>query len=358
MRRTRTVIVTALVLLVLAPRASGETAGEAAGEAPGEAAGEACWAPDRAQAPDAAVARVAPVAALEKDVAAVAAVLKQSAALRRIPQARLGITSYIGHANPGYGHAVRVSAGLYPPNTWRAGCTLMKGPEFFNEGHVHVTFNEPREIFEHVRRVLDDDELTAYAEPSGPVTVGEETYHPGLRAVVLTPGRIPAWIPVTADELLRWRERAAQRRLDEATALLREHDRSLEAYRRDMRAQIDQAPDAAEKARLRRALDENVALLEKARPDLERQAAQLRRDPEAALAAARAERARLSAAQLAAPARHEGTALVKLNPALANRGGRVNLVVVRAFANDPARQEPLEAAVRDLDHARLRALLR
>jgi hypothetical protein len=62
-----------------------------------------------------------------------------------------------------------------------------------------------------------------------------------------------------------------------------------------------------------------------------------------------------NAAMLAAGERRGGK---QYDVLLAAARRRVNLIVVNAFANDRARQAPLEAAVRAVDFAALRALLR
>lgn len=317
----------------------------------------ACWAPDRTQAPDRAVARTAPVAALTADIATVSAILKKNDAFARIPGVRLMVTSYIGYATQGFGHAVRVSAGLYPPNTWRDQCTLMAGPEFFNKGHVHVTFNSPDQIFNGARPRLSDESLTAWAEPTGAAAVGAETYYQSVRGVVLTRGRRPAWIPVTTDEWLAYRDRRAAARVGELTRDMATQQASVEQYRADMERQIQQAPDAATKAKLRTAMEEQTAALRSATAGALTELTRLAGEADRALQAVRDERARLSASQLAAQARVEGAPLVKINPALAGGSTRVTLIVVLAVANDRAMDVPLQQAVREMDYAALRALI-
>jgi hypothetical protein len=318
----------------------------------------ACWAPDRSQPPDPAVARAAPIAALDADIAAVSAVLKRNGALRQIPNTRLGITSYIGYPNPGFGNAVRISAGLYPPNTWRDGCTLMEGPEFFNSGHVHVTFNEPRRVFHDVPHRLQDDVLTAFAEPTGAVKVGDETYFASIRGVVLTPERVPAWLPVTNEDLLAYRERQARSRIEGLERQIAQLQSSVETYRADMQQQIAQERDPAIKAQLRKAMEDNTEMLRSGNAEAQQQYDDLLRSARAELEAVGAEREQSSPSQLEAPGRLDGTPLVKLNPALSGRKGRVNLIVVNAFANDQAMWEPLAKAVRAVDYPALRDLLR
>lgn len=332
--------------------------GMALGALPASArAGEPCWAPDRAQTPDRAVARVAPLAELDADIARVSDTLKTTAAFLRIPNVRLMVTSYIGYMHPGLGHDVRISAGLYPPNTWRDGCTLMSGPEFFNQGHVHVRLNAPGEIFSDVAPKLRDDVLTAYAEPTGAVAAGEETYFQSIRGVVLTRGRTAPWVPVTTAEWFDFRERDARKKIDALVQQLAALDASVERYKADMAQQIAQAPDATEKARLRKAMDENAATLQAGNAQGRQELTRLQREAEAELRAIRDERSRLTPEQLGAQARAGQTPLVKLNPMLGGAPRRVNLVVVRAVANARAMAGPLEQAVREIDYAALRALL-
>lgn len=316
-----------------------------------------CWAPDRAQAPDRAVARTAPVTALNAAVTRVSAVFKANPALTRIPNVRLMVTSYIGYANQGFGHAVRISAGLYPPNTWREGCTLMSGPEFFNQGHVHVQLNSPDEIFHDVRPRLRDDGLVAFAEPTGAAVIGEETYFESIRGVVLTPDRRPAWVPVTVADWLDFRERAARRKVGEVSAELDKQKAAVERYRADMERQIAQAPDASTKTQLRKAMEENAAALQAASVGATTELTRLLKDAEAGLQGVRDERSRSSAAQLGEQARVDRVPLVKVNPALAGRSRPVNLIVVHAVANDRAMDTPLKQAVQEMDFAALRALL-
>jgi len=323
----------------------------------GAGAGDPCWAPDRSQPPDRAVARVAPLAELNADVARVSDTLKKTTAFLRIPNVRLMVTSYIGYMNAGFGHEVRISAGLYPPNTWREGCTLMNGPEFFNKGHVHVRLNAPGDIFSDIAPKLRDDVLTAYPEPTGPVPVGEETYYQSIRGVVLTRNRAAPWVPVRHAELLDFREREARRTIDGLVEQLAGLDASVERYKADMAQQIAQALDATEKARLRKAMDENVATLQAGNAQGRQELTRLQREAETALRAIRDERSRRTPEQLSAPARAGQTPLVKLNPALGEAPQRVNLIVVRAVANAREMAAPLEQAVRDIDYAALRTLL-
>jgi hypothetical protein len=322
-----------------------------------QAAGQTCWAPDRAQAPDRVVARSAPIAALDAAVARVSAALKRNTALTAIPNVRLMVTSYVGYANQGFGHAVRISAGLYPPNTWRDGCTLMAGPEFFNRGHVHVNLNGPGEIFHDVRPRLKDDVLTAYAEPTGAIAVGEETYFESIRGVVLTPGRRPAWVPVTVAEWLDYRERVAAAKVDELTAELGKQKSSVERYRTDMERQIAQAPDAATKAQLRSAMDENARILQASTAAAIGEFTKLLKEAEAVRQNVRDERARLAAPARDQQVRVDGVPLVKINPALAGGTKPVNLIVVHAVPNDRTMDAPLKQAVRAMDFSALRALI-
>lgn len=321
------------------------------------AAQQACWAPDRSQAPDRAVARAAPVAALGEAIARVSAAFKRNGVLGAIPNVRLMVTSYIGYPNQGFGHAVRVSAGLYPPNTWREGCTVMSGPEFFNKGHVHVTFNGPDEIFRDVRPVLRDDALTAFAEPTGAIVVGDETFYESIRGVVLTSGRRPAWVPVRVAEWLDYRERAAAQKVDAIAVELAGQQSAVERYRTDMERQIAQAPDATTRAQLRKAMEENAAMLQASSATAVADATRLRREADAALQAVRDERARASPADLGQQARQDRVPLVKVNPALAGGARPVNLIVVQAVANDRAMAAPLAEAVRAMDFSVLRSLL-
>jgi hypothetical protein len=318
----------------------------------------ACWAPDRRQPPDPAVARAIPLAQWNADIDAVAAVLKRNRALLEIPDTRLGITSYIGYPSAGFGNAVRVSAGLYPKNTWRDGCTLMEGPEFFNEGHVHVTFNEPREIWSDIAPRIKDEGLIAYAEPTAGEAAGAETFYESIRGVVLTPDGVPPWVPVTRAEMLERDERLARAEVARINDLLSELDTSVESYRADMRKQIEQERDPAIKAQLRAAMESNAAMLVSGNAEAREQYEGLLAGAEAKLEAVRGEGANLSDADRATQARLDGTPLVKTNPALAGGKRRVNLIVVNALANDRSRQAPLEGAVRAIDYPALRVLLR
>ena len=99
-------------------------------------------------------------------------------------------------------------------------------------------------------------------------------------------------------------------------------------------------------------------MLESGNAAAREQYGELLRAAQAKLDALRAERAKLSPAQLAEQARVDGTALVEINPALAGGRGRVNLIVVNSFANDEAMKEPLDGAVRAVDYEALRSLLR
>jgi hypothetical protein len=297
------------------------------------------------------------VATLNSDIGKVSAILKRNPAFLRIPGVRLMVTSYIGYPNAGFGHAVRISAGLYPPNTWQPQCTLTRGPEFFNKGHVHVTFTGPNEIFYGVSPRLRDDTLTAYAEPTGAVQVGAETYFESIRGVVLAPGRAPAWVPVTTAEWLSFREREAAASVERLTKELTEQRSAVERYRADMEREIAQARDEATRTQLRKAMEENSAMLRQSAAagiaDLERR----HQEAVGALQRVRDERTRLSPAQLDAQALVNRTPLVKVNPALAGGSRRVNLIVVHAVANDRAMDAPLKQAVREMDFSALRTLL-
>jgi hypothetical protein len=169
---------------------------------------------------------------------------------------------------------------------------------------------------------------------------------------------VPAWVPVTITEWLAYREREAVTKVEDLTRQLSEVESSVERYQADMARQIAQAPDAVQKAELRRAMDENTATLRAATAQGRTELTRLLREAEAALQGVRDERARLSPAQLAEQARLDRTPLVKVNPALQGGSGRVTLIVVHAAPNRREMGEPLEQAVREMDYAALRQLLR
>ncbi len=333
-----------------------------------------CWAPDRMQEPDAAVARVAPVAEWRKDFAAVSAILKKLTTLEAIPDKRLGVSMYLGHPYEGFGNTARVSAGVYPKQAWEGECDLGKGAEFFNNGHVHVVFNEPRAIFEHVSHAVNDDSLLAYFEPKELDRIGAEVMY-DHKVVILTPEQIAPWIDVTMDEYLRVVERQTEVQLAEmekthreayasvadtaeAVEMIREMEKVNPQMARDMRASMEESRKMI------------AASLKETMPEYEKNLEALRKE----LSELRSHRAGMSSTdrsgpvymgtgrwQLRANGDPERGKLVKLNPALKQPGKlsrRIQLIVVNPFANDQDLWDELTQATKEVDFAALRAMLR
>lgn len=337
-----------------------------------------CWAPDDIQPPDPAVAKSAPAAEWMQDLKAAGAVLKNIRTLQTLPEIRLRNNMYLGYPMPGFGHTARVSANLYPPHTWEGPCGLKKGADYFTKAHLHVSFNEPRNIFNNHSYAVRDEQLDAYLEPQALERVGEEILY-SHRAVILTPDRLAPWVPVTVEEYLRFKEREGQKELAEQEKTLFEmthpedNTEETEAMLREM-----EKTDPAQAKEMRKIIEENKKTLEasiaESLPGVRRQVEEKQRY----LANLNGYIAKLSPRERGAQAVLElnsgegrygmapaGSAgrgkLVKLNPALSQgekAARRIQLIVLQSFANDPSLGEPMTRALREVDYAELRRLIR
>lgn len=338
-----------------------------------------CWAADHYQAPDPAVAKSAPVDLWKQDLDLAGEILKKIPTLQVIPDTRMRLNKYLGYRPmPGFGHTARVSAGLYPPRAWEGECGLNKHAERINRGHLHITFNEPRDIFGYMSHAVKDSALTAYIEPEIAESIDAETIY-RHRAVILTPGHISPWIAVSVDEFLQYKLREAEADLaeiqqtleemlhpedpgDESEAMLRELEKTDPAQAQELRKII---------AETRRQTEAGIAA---ALPEIQRQVAEKRRQRDDLIAYREA----LPAGERSAPAYLEAAIgqgryglatersksrgkLVKINPALCegeNARRRIQLIVVQPFANDDTLWDTLTRALRETDFPALRRLLR
>lgn len=337
-----------------------------------------CWAPDDVQQPEPAVAKSAPVAEWMQDLKAASAVLKNVRTLQTLPQIRLRNNMYLGYPMPGFGNTARVSANLYPPHTWEGQCGLKKGADYFTKAHLHLSFNEPRNIFNNHSYAVRDEQLDAYLEPQALERIGEETLY-SHRAVILTPDRLAPWVAVTVEEYLYFKEREGQKELaeiektlsdmmnpedasGETEAMLKEFEKTDPARAKELRKMIEEnqkareASIAASLPEVRRQLQEKQRYL----ADLNDYIAKLstrERSAQAVLEANWGE-GRYGIAPAGSAGRGK---LVKLNPAL-NQGDkparRIQLIVIQPFANDPSLRDAMTGALRDLDYAALRRLIR
>lgn len=337
-----------------------------------------CWAPDDIQQPDPAVAKSAPVGEWMQDLQAASAILKNVPTLQKLPEIRLRNNMYLGYPMPGFGNTARVSANLYPPHTWEGECGLKKGADYFTKAHLHITFNEPRNIFNNLSYAVRDEQLEAYLEPKALERIGGETlYTHG--AVILTPDHISPWVPVTAEEYLRFKEREAQKELAELEKTLFEtmnpedNSQDTEAMLREM-----EKTDPAQAKELRKMIEENKKVLEasiaESVPVIQQQIEEKRQylaDLNVYLAGLSPKERSVQAALETnwgegryglAPAGTVGRGkLVKLNPAL-NQGDkptrRIQIIVIQPFANDEALRDAMTLALRDVDYPALRRLIR
>jgi len=337
-----------------------------------------CWAPDDIQQPDPAVAKSAPVAEWMQDLKAVSTILKNVRALQKLPEIRLRNNMYLGYPMPGFGNTARISANLYPPHTWEGECGLKKGADYFTRAHLHITFNEPRDIFNHYSYAVRDEQLNAYLEPQILDHAGEETIY-SHRAVILTPDHIAPWVPVTVEEYIRFKEREGQKELAELEKTLFEtmnpedNSQETEAMLREM-----EKSDPAQAKELRKMIEENKKALEasiaESLPLLQQQIEEKRQylaDLNAYLAAlSPKERSAQAALETnwgegrygLAPGGTTGRGkLVKLNPAL-NQGDkparRIQIIVIQPYANDDTLWDAMTLALRDVDYPALRRLIR
>ncbi len=337
-----------------------------------------CWAPDDIQPPDPAVTKSAPVAEWMQDLKATSDILKNIRTLQTLPEIRLRNNMYLGYPMPGFGNTARVSANLYPPHTWEGQCGLKKGADYFTKAHLHVSFNEPRNIFNNHSYAVRDEQLDAYLEPQALERVGEETLY-SHRAVILTPDRLAPWIAVTVEEYLRFKERQGQKELAELEKTLFEmthpedNTEETEVMLREM-----EKTNPAQAKEMRKIIEENQKTLEagiaESLPEVRRQV----EEKERYLADLNGYLAKLSPRERSAQAVLEvnsgegryglapaGSAgrgkLVKLNPALSQGdkpARRIQLIVLQPFANDPSLGEPMTRALREVDYAELRRLIR
>lgn len=334
-----------------------------------------CWAPDYMQPVEPAIARATPVEEWKKDFAIAGAVLKNNRTLQRIPQTRLRNRMFIGIRIDGFGHFAHVMAMLYPPVAWAEGeCGLRKGPDFFNSGHLDISFNDPRLIFEHQAYAVRD--LEAYFEPQAAARVGEETLynHKKLWIVVLTPNQLPPWIPVTVEEYLQFKEREEQKKLADLEKTLAEVLETGERLKESMAGIAElKKTDPALAAQMQKTMENERARWEKEKPEVEKQYQKLLQEQRQELSALGAFKSALSPAErnaqthlgdgrfgLAQGGTQDRGAIVRLNPAL--RQGekptrRIQLIVVKPFANDESLWDDLGQAMRDVDYAALRQLL-
>lgn len=335
-----------------------------------------CWAPDFMQPLAPSVARTTSEAEWKNDFEIASAVLKKVRALQTIPQTRLRVQSFIGVRSESMGHFARVSAMLFPPQAWAAGeCGLIQGPDFFNTGHLDITFNDPQLIFEHHAYALK--ELGAYFEPQAAARVGEETVyrHGKYWLAVLTPERLSPWAPITTDEYLRFKETAEQQKLED---LERSFAEAMQADERLQQAMAGIAElkksDPALAEQMQKTMAEERARWEKEKPGLEKQFQQSLAQQRQELSVLRAFQSNLSPAERQAQA-HLGNGrfglawggtedrggMVRLNPALRPSGKsnrRIQLIVVQPFANDATLWEEMGQAMQEVDYAAFRQLLR
>lgn len=343
---------------------------------PARAQQENCWAPDYLQPVDPAIARSTPVAEWKKDFEIAGAVLKKNRTLQRIPQTRLRNRMFIGSRIEGIGHFARVTAMLYPPVAWAEGeCGLRKGPDFFNSGHLDIIFNDPRLIFEHHAFAIRD--LEAYFEPQAVARVGEETLynHGKFWVVALTPNRLPPWIPVTVEEYLQFKEGEVQKKLAGLEKTLSEVLQTGEKLNASMAGIIElRKTDPALAEQMQKNMETERARWEKEKPEVEKQYQKLIQEQRQELSAMEAFKSGMLPAERNAQARlgdgrfglaQGGTldrgAVVRVNPALSQdekSGRRIQLIVVKPFANNASLWDALGQAMRDVDYATLRQLLR
>ncbi|MCG3157282.1 MAG: hypothetical protein DKINENOH_03914 [bacterium] len=337
---------------------------------------ENCWAPDKMQSVEASIARATPVAEWQKDLEFAGNLLKQVRTLRRIPEKRLRNNIYLGHPVPGFGHFARVSAMLYPPAGWAAGeCGLGKGADYFNSGHVDITCNDPRLIFEHQPHAVR--ELQAYFEPPAAARLGDETlYHAGENwVVVLTPNRQPPWVPITVAEYLQFKTQEAEKRLAELETTLTEISKPFAPTPESLELIAEfRKTDPAQAEQLQQTIAETRRIWEENSIAGRKQYGELIQEQQKLIAEIAAYRSNLTTAERGAPARlgdgrfdlaAGGTLdrgkIVRLNPALSqgeNPTRRIQLIVVNVFANDQTLWDELAQALREVDYPALRRLLR
>lgn len=334
-----------------------------------------CWAPDFMQPLEPSVARMTSPAEWKHDFEIAGAALKKVRAIQLIPQMRLRLRMFIGVRVAGLGHFARVSAVLYPPQAWAAGeCGLINGPDFFNKGHLDIAFNDPAVIFEHHAYALK--ELHAYFEPKAAARVGEETiYNLGkLWLAVLTPNGLPAWVPLTNEAYLHFKENEAQQKLEDLENALTEAMQTGERLQQSMAGIAElRKTDAALAEQLQKTIAAEQARWENEKPEVEKQHQQWIAQEREALSALQTFQASLSLAErneqahlgngrfgLARGGTQDRGGLVRLNPGLSqgeNKGRRIQLIVVQPFANDASLWDELGQAMREVDYAALRQLL-
>lgn len=335
-----------------------------------------CWAPDKMQPVEAGVARATPVAEWKKDFEFAGSLLKQLRTLRRIPEKRLRNNIYLGHFIAGFGHFARVSAMLYPPEAWAEGeCGLSKGADFFNSGHVDITCNDPRLIFEHQPDAVR--ELEAYFEPPAAARLGDEIlYHAGENwVVVLTPNRQPPWVPITVAEYLQFKTQEAERGLVELETKLTEISKPFAPTPESLELLAEfKKTDPAQAEQLQQTIAETRRIWEENSIAGRERYGELIQKQQKLIAEIAAYRSNLTDAERGAPVRlgdgrfdlaaggtRDRGRIVRCNPALSqgeNPTRRIQLIVVSVFANDQSLWDELVQALREVDYPALRQLLR
>jgi len=343
---------------------------------PAQPQSENCWAPDKMQPVEAGIARATPLAEWKKDFEFAGNLLKQVRTLRRISGKRLRNNIYLGHFIAGFGHFARVSAMLYPPPAWAEGeCGLGKGADYFNSGHVNITCNDPRLIFEHQPQAVR--ELQAYFEPPAVARLGDETlYHAGENwVVVLTPNRLPPWVPISVAEYLQFKAQEQEKKLAELETTLAEISKPFAPTPESLELLAAlRKTDPAQAEQLQQTIDETRKIWEENSIAGRKQYGELIQEQQKLIAEIAAYRSDLTAAERGAPARlgdgrfdlaaggtRDRGKIVRLNPALGQGGNptrRIQLIVVNVFANDPSLWDELAQALREVDYPALRRLLR
>ncbi|MBX3611617.1 MAG: hypothetical protein KF871_17110 [Hydrogenophaga sp.] len=308
-----------------------------------------CWAPDAATATPPGVWARALNHAGER--------MRRDPAIQAIDRVRYRLHRSVSvPQHSGAPAAAEAHVMLHGPDTWQGACGLKPEADRLHGASLSVHLN-------NLRAVLNPLDIGGDAQPPffvAPTETGRRAGHPVYdgRLLVLTVGRLPAFVPVSVGEYLQ----AWQRQLDHEQTTTRQDAQALqadEAQWREALAQLERS-DPAAAADMRRTLAE-------ARATARGEGAS---DPLGERAALRALRQSLSAARLASPAYVSSAAmerqrfgiaradepgaqaLVRVNPALwqGARPGDVRVVALEVYLNRSEAFDhpdtPLQAAAR------------
>jgi hypothetical protein len=316
----------------------------------------------------------APLARLAREINAVLHRHPVLAALSAGPTpVRLRTRWSIGYPDPEVGQrSLWLQLRDHRPELWVGDCDLSPNAErIAPRASVVVHVDAPEQLLE--RRVVYDEQLTAWTEPPLTGHAGPHPVYFGWLVVLSANGR-PPWVHVSMDEYLRFHERELQRGAEGAAQSRRDVERHDDAAMQRQALAVYENMKKIDAAAAEKVLAELRAQLPAARAAAQRNVDLGERQSTERLDALRAFRASLPPSVLQGPARLGWTEprapdmlermprLVKIDPAWAGerspRGAApgARLIGLKIQGREPF-EAPMQQVLQTLDYAALGALL-